>query len=255
MEPMTYILSAERDGVGPEAMREGFRRYEQFLTANRERFPPSAYALATSDWYYSARDSRSPHDAWLEAVTIEEPATGERHEVRTVAMKVVLLGAYHDGRLQLYYPRVYRYDLSLRSGESGHHDWRYDEFRLTDDGHLIHEIEWYHWGELGRWIIEADDLRLSWHPFETGSDRYRPVVEQLDALVGELDSVLTAPELAEVQHFIDVNEFGLALETACDILHEEHRSIAPAIKARIGHIARLMGMSDPVIDGLTEEGA
>jgi hypothetical protein len=150
-------------------MQDGFRRYAEYLATNRDRFPPSAYALATSDWYYTAEDSRAPHDAWLEKVTIEEPATGERHEVRTTAIKVSLLGAQHDGRLELYYPRVFRYRLELQDGASGHHDWRYDEFRLTDDGHLIHEIEWVRWKEVGRWVIEADDVLLSWFPFQHGS--------------------------------------------------------------------------------------
>lgn len=166
---MTFILSAERTGPGPETMREGFRRYAEYLAANRVRFPPSGYTLATSDWYYAARDSRSPHDAWLEAITIEEPSTGKRNELRTVTIRIRLLGSYHDGHLELYYPRVYRYRLDLHAGESGHHDWRYDEFRLTDDGHLLHEIEWYHMNELGRWVIEADDVQLLWRPFETST--------------------------------------------------------------------------------------
>lgn len=48
------------------------------------------------------------------------------------------------------------------SVREGHGDWRYDEFRVTDAGHLVHEIEWWAAGEAGRWLIEAGDVRLEW---------------------------------------------------------------------------------------------
>ena len=76
------------------------------------------------------------------SVTLSEPAIGSRQEIRTVAMHIRLLGSYHDGHIELRYPRVFRYQLHLDSGVDGHRDWCYDEFRLTDDGNLLHEIEW-----------------------------------------------------------------------------------------------------------------
>jgi hypothetical protein len=36
--------------------------------------------------------------------------------------------------------------------------------------------------------------------------------------------VLTASERSEIQHFIDVGEYGLALETAVGIYREENKS-------------------------------
>lgn len=168
---MTFILSAQREGSGPENMREGFRRYADYLTANRDRFPPSAYALATSDWFYDANDHRCPHDAWLESLSIAEPSSGARNEQRIVSIRIRLLGAYRDGHLELFYPRVHRYGLDLTNGDFGHRDWCYDEFRLSDGGRLIHEIEWYHMSELARWVIEADDMLFSWHPFERRESR------------------------------------------------------------------------------------
>ncbi len=161
---MTFILTAQR-GPGPDEVREAFRRYNEYLEANRDRFPPSAYALATAHWYFGSDDRRCPHDGWLEAIEISEPSSGERHEKRTVSIRVRLLGAYHDGHIELLYPRVYRYRLDIHHGDLGHRDWRYDEFRLSDDGHLLHEIEWWEYRETGRWLIEADDVHLSWHPF------------------------------------------------------------------------------------------
>ncbi|HET7463563.1 MAG TPA: hypothetical protein VFJ82_20080 [Longimicrobium sp.] len=75
---MAFILSAQRDG----ASGGWYERYMEYLAENRGRFPPGAYALATSTWYFGFNDPRGPHDAWLEEVTISEPATGERRENR-----------------------------------------------------------------------------------------------------------------------------------------------------------------------------
>ena len=44
-------------------------------------------------------------------------------------------------------------------------DWRFDEFRLSDRGNLVHVIEWYHLAEVAQWIIESDDVVFSWYPF------------------------------------------------------------------------------------------
>lgn len=160
---MSFILTAQRH-ASPGAVTDAFRRYRAYLEARRSDFPPGAFALAASEWYYDAGEHRCPHDAWLESVTIEEPATGARLENRTVAIRIRLLGAYHDGRIELYYPRVYSYRLELGDGEQGHCDWRFDEFRLNDEGHLLHEIEWAGLCETSRWMIEASDVEFTWHP-------------------------------------------------------------------------------------------
>ena len=170
---MTFILSAQR--VGPEAMQDGFRRYGEYLAANGDRFPPSAHALATSDWFYNFSDHRCPHDGWLESFSMIEPSSGSRHEQRIVSLRIKLLAGYHDGTIELHYPRVYGYSLGLEDGEFGHHDWRYDEFRLSDRGRLVHEIEWYHAGEIARWIIEADDVLVSWQPFDQSTNESEPL--------------------------------------------------------------------------------
>lgn len=144
-----YILAAERD---PQA----FDRYAAYLAANEARFPPRAYALATSDWYFDARDHRSPHDAWLEAMQLVE-TNG------VTSLTVRLLGAYHDGHIELHYPKLatYRFEATVAQG---HRDWRYDELRVDADGRLEHEIEWSGPGPTGRWLIVADDVRFTWRP-------------------------------------------------------------------------------------------
>lgn len=160
-----FILSAqyEADDSEPAA---NWERYQTYVAQNRERFPRSALELATSRWYYDFNDPRCPHDAWLEQALILEPARGERQEIRTVALRLRLLGAYHNGHIELFYPEVFRYQLNLYHGADGHRDWCCDEFRLTDAGHLLHEIEWWSMGESARWIIEASDVEFTWTPCE-----------------------------------------------------------------------------------------
>jgi hypothetical protein len=157
---MTYVLAAQRSGL-PDELRAHYRRYQAYLAAEQERFPAGAYALATAEWYYDCTDHRCPHDAWLEVVELSEPDTGARREQRTLALRVRLLGAYHDGHVEFRYPKVFAYELAAPGGEQGHGDWLYDEFRLTEAGRLLHEIEWAHGG---RWLIEAADVEFVWIP-------------------------------------------------------------------------------------------
>src|SRR5215813_5055013 len=107
-----------------------FRRYREYLQSVSDIFPASAYTLATSDWYFSFSDHRCPHDAWLDSLSVTEPASGARGEIRNISMCIRLFGAYHDGYIELLYPRVFGYRLSINSGKRGHRDWRYDELRL-----------------------------------------------------------------------------------------------------------------------------
>lgn len=159
---MAYILSKERD-VDPREMMRNWRAYEDYLADNRSRFPPRAFDLATCGWYYDFRDHRSPHDGQLERSRLEEIPADEEGQSGGVALHIRLLGAYRDFWLELLYPHVYSYTLSSPLTGAGHGDWRYDEFRVTDEGHLVHEIEWAGSGLAeGRWLIEASDVEFSW---------------------------------------------------------------------------------------------
>ena len=159
---MSFILLAQRDLDCASA----FANYRSYLGAARQGFPSGAYALASSDWYFDPRDHRCPHDAWLESVTCSELATGQRHELRGTTIRIRLLGAYHDGFIEFVYPQVFRYSFSSPSSSRGLGDWRFDEFRISPNGQLIHEIEWAGFpGEDGsRWIIESSDAEYRWIP-------------------------------------------------------------------------------------------
>jgi hypothetical protein len=134
-----------------------FRAYREYLATEAGRFPRNALALAMADWYFDANDHRSPHDAWLEEAAFLEPSSGARHQDRSTALRVRLLGGYHDKILEFEYPVVLAYTLQTPSAAQGLGDWRYDEFRVSDRGTLIHEIEW---SGGGRWQIEAADVEF-----------------------------------------------------------------------------------------------
>lgn len=153
-----FILSEHRD----TDVQKAFSRYARHLKANRERFPRSAYGLATSEWYFDFSNHRCPHDAWLESVLIRDAASGKRHEKRHTAIIIRLLGAYHDGFIELHYPEVYAYQLTGSFVSAGHRDWRYDELRVDRKGRLIHEIEWCGMRETATWLIVASDVRFRW---------------------------------------------------------------------------------------------
>ncbi len=159
---MTFILNSQRN----EDVARAFENYKIYLNKNKEIFPPSAYRLASSDWYFDPSDHRCPHDAWLQEFVMSEFSTGKRHEIRHTSIKLRLLSAYQDGFIELYYPNVFQYRFEGQFVQSGHGDWRYDEFRLSGDNKLHHEIEWTTSRETSHWLIESDDVHFSWFHVE-----------------------------------------------------------------------------------------
>ena len=65
------------------------------------------------------------------------------------------LGAYHDGFVEIAYTNVTRHELTRGAG-----DWLYDEIRLSEDGAVLHEIEF----DGGHWLIECSDITARWIP-------------------------------------------------------------------------------------------
>jgi hypothetical protein len=159
---MAYYLSKEREAD----ISGSYTRYQEYLHKQRDLLPPVAFSLGTAMWYQNPSDHRCPHDAWLEQIIISEPAEGERKEKRQTSVRIRLFGAYHDGFIEFFYPRVFGYTLDTPSSTRGLGDWRYDEFRVSPAGHLLHEIEWagFPGKEGSRWIIESSDVEFLWIP-------------------------------------------------------------------------------------------
>jgi hypothetical protein len=162
---MAYYLGKERD----KDIVGSYRRYQQYLHENQAKLAPGAFALGTAEWYQNPRDHRCPHDGWLESLLVSEHPAGAPNG-RVVAISIRLLGPYHDGYIEFSYPKVFAYTLETPSSGSGLGDWRYDEFRLSSGGHVIHEIEWsgFPGRQAARWIIEASEVKFQWIP-QSGS--------------------------------------------------------------------------------------
>ncbi len=88
-------------------------------------------------------------------------------------------------------------------------------------------------------------------PSSGGQDHYRLLEESLQILIGALPIGWTEADRAEVQHFIDVGEYGLALETLAGIAIEEDRPFDEAFLERMAKPAEIMQMLDsPAIQDL-----
>jgi hypothetical protein len=115
--------------------------------------------FAAAEWYRDPKDHRCPHDGWLEALEITEPANGDRNQVRSTAIAVRLLGAYHDGHIIFRYSGVQNYSLVAASSAQGLGDWLDDEILAGDRGLLVHRIRWSGHTE---WTIEAREVSYEW---------------------------------------------------------------------------------------------
>lgn len=158
---MAFILAQQRE----VDCRAAFAQYRAYLAEEKHRFPKQAFTLATSDWYFSFDDHRAPHDARLESIAFTDEQPGRRKEPSPISICIKLLGAHDDALIELTYSSVVAYSLTARDLRHGHCDWRYDEFRVSDSGNLIHEIEWCGADSTANWIIEAADVRHECHPF------------------------------------------------------------------------------------------
>jgi hypothetical protein len=159
---MSFLLDALSKGSGPEEIAFALQTYTAYVESVRHALPESAYAFAAAQWHYNYTDHRCPHDSWLESLTISEPASGNRREIRHVEIAVRLLGAFHDGFLELSYPGVRSYSLSGAAGSStnaGHGGWLTDEIRLSEKNMVHHEILF---SNGSRWLIESEDIRFRW---------------------------------------------------------------------------------------------
>lgn len=78
-------------------------------------------------------------------------------------------------------------------------------------------------------------------------NKYQKVEALLFKLLSLLTSVFNESEVKEVQHFIDVGEYGLALETLVGIVDEEDKRISIETSKLIYELVGLMSMDKEVI--------
>jgi len=158
---MSILLNVLNRDKTSEEIEQAFRDYHAYLKSMRSFLPPSAHEFASASWHYDYTDHRCPHDSWVETLLIREPSSGDRHEAREIEIAIRLLGAFHDGYLELSYPGVRSYSTSGFAGTSkiGHGEWLVDEVRLSDNNLVLHEILF---SNGSRWIIESRDIQFRW---------------------------------------------------------------------------------------------
>jgi hypothetical protein len=145
--------------------KEAWKHYQHYLQAYKSKLPASTKEFALAQWHYNHEDHRCPHDAWLENVSIREIADPENIQHRILEIVIRLLGAYHDGYIELLYKDVLSYSLDLpyrrkKTPFPGKHgDWLVDEITFSQRGKVLHEIEW---AEDATWMIECHDIEFKW---------------------------------------------------------------------------------------------
>ncbi len=70
---------------------------------------------------------------------------------------------------------------------------------------------------------------------------YKLIENRLLLVLSLLVDVFSESEVNEVQEFIDVGEYGLALDTLIDIINEESKTIPLAVVSLVGETAAAMG--------------
>jgi hypothetical protein len=163
---MAFILCKDFDEENPRDfpfIDTRYNEYRDYLESISHKLPPSAKEFALADWRLNPTFHECPHDSWVEFVKINEISSGERRQNRHINIDVRLLGAYHDGYLDLSYKNVAQYELKKSDSWDSHGDWLYDEVRLSESGLVLHEIEFRNQTV---WLIECEDIEFNWKPFE-----------------------------------------------------------------------------------------
>lgn len=115
---------------------------------------------AASDWYKFPEDHRSPHDAWVESITISEPYSGDRHQNRGLEIHIRLLAGYHDGIIEFIYKGVQEYSIRAMRDVAGHGDWLDDEVDVSRHDLLVHKVTLTN----GSFRVEANEVEYRWTP-------------------------------------------------------------------------------------------
>ena len=148
------------------ALRDAHQAYASYLEAQRHLFPSEAFEFATAPWHHNYLDPRALHDSWVVSVSIYQTSPSSTGSGGTSNADIELLGAYHDGHLQLRYEGIHRYSIDRQDVTLGPTEIYRDEVRLTDSGRVLHEIEFL---AKSNWTIECDNLIATWVPLNVAS--------------------------------------------------------------------------------------
>ena len=147
--------------INDDAAGIDFDRYCRYIESVRHDLPDAIYRFAADSRHFDLHSPQTLHDAWLDSLTIREDASGDRDEVRRLAIDICLLGPFHDRRIHLRYRGVlaYRFDVppdaAIRFTHTGHGDLITHEVRLRHGGGVIHELLFE---RRGTCLIECEDF-------------------------------------------------------------------------------------------------
>lgn len=109
--------------------------------------PKHVYDFAADCGHFDLTSHSSLHDAWLESITIQENASGDRSQVRVSEITIRLLGPFHDRHIHLRYEGVTGYSsvMPARHGEprythTAHGDLYTHEILVNERDLLTHKL-------------------------------------------------------------------------------------------------------------------
>lgn len=154
-----------------EQKKSAWNEYQLYMNTIKDFLPQTTTDFALAEWHYDATNHQCPHDSWVEKLNITEVMQQNDIKKRQINITIMLLGAYHDGHIELDYKNVSEYKLDNTESQqyreyrkyAGHGDWLIDEIYRSDSGKVIHEII-FRWGV--EWKIECDEVTFNWKPIK-----------------------------------------------------------------------------------------
>ncbi|MGJ7903163.1 hypothetical protein [Lysobacter sp. 1R34A] len=153
-----FLLRKDRPANSLDEWDVGWQKYQEYLASISSSLPESVLSYALADWHYDHMDHRPPHDSWLQKVEVIESAGNGERGPKGARMILTLLGAYHDGIIEIEYFGIHSYAMHRGSAIFG--DWLYDEVRLSDEGNVLHEVEF----DKGSLLVVCQDFIHKWLP-------------------------------------------------------------------------------------------
>lgn len=133
------------------------KAYDAHLKVIATKLPEVTRVFVLAPWYQDFNHHDCPHDSWLLNLALN--ARVKSNEDRTLDLTLKLLGAYHDRVLIFHYRNVMLCDFEIqKQGRHNTGDWLRDEFDVTADGFVSHEILWQLGGP---WKIICQQVEFS----------------------------------------------------------------------------------------------
>ncbi|MBW8865091.1 MAG: hypothetical protein JF609_09270 [Verrucomicrobia bacterium] len=140
-----------------DAALQACRDYDTHLKSIATRLPEPTKAFAMAPWYGDPTHHDCPHDSWLMSLSVDADAAASKDHGLNLTVR--LLGAFHDRILTFRYFNVAECSFEIkRHGKHNLGDWLKDEFDITDQGCISHEILW----QFGKpWKIVSEEVEFS----------------------------------------------------------------------------------------------